>query len=317
MSDHIAHLAACDDVFRLAPLHAGMHPHLVKLMGTHREAAHMGSVTRYADKWSADVIDWTRQENAKPEGDRRPHTDDRLAFVLGSLTHRSADRHTKPITRCWGTGDDDSGDAKSLANESKIIQDLFILKEVYGEGLPAAATDVDDAAAGPMAGALGQALLHVPSDEYQRQLETYFRVLLRRALIAMHTIRPDPDHIHGWFDGFFDALQTYPKRIAQYAELAAAWDSDKVRKYLVETDFYDGEDALIVLTRRVQRGHRATPDDCAAAFDATTDNSSRWARLIKRALEYLEAASRLYAGELSVADAKTAFDVGVPELSLG
>jgi hypothetical protein len=300
MSDHIAHLAICDDVFRLAALHPQVHATFKRLIGSHHEIAHLGSITRFADKWSADLIDWSRGEYARPADDRDPNTDHKVAFVLGALTHRSADRHMKPITRCWGDGDDSGfGDA----NESKIYQDVFAFKEVYDHG------QSPDAPFGP------EVLLH-PTAEVHQKAEDYFRVLLRRALIAMHTIKPDPDHIHDWLDAFFDGLQTYPKRLSQYAQIAAEWDPIKVQKYLIEKKFYDRNEPLIRLCRGIQRGSRTAPEQVVETIAGVTDQQSRWSRALKRAIEYLIAGSDLLDGRIDLTTAKDRFDIGVPELSL-
>jgi hypothetical protein len=49
---------------------------------------------------------------------------------------------------------------------------------------------------------------------------------------------------------------------------------------------------------------------------ATTEQSSRYARALKKGMQYLLGAGQLWRGEIDVAQAKTTFDVGVPEHSL-
>ena len=301
MSDHIAHLGICDDTFRLALVLDDIEPTFKRLMCEERETAHMGSITRQADKWSADVIARCRDEMAMAEGD--PLAPRKLAFVLGSLTHRSADRHTKPITRCW-PGNDDNGTAGGNANESKIMQDIFVFREVYGQGF------------GDDAGPFPHAVLHVPTSEAETQFEAYMRILWRRALIAMHTFHPDSGHIDDWMTAFLKGLQTFPKSLTQYAELNANWDQAKVRKYLIDKHFYDRGDVIIRLARAIQHGSTVRSEQVAGAMGQTSKANSRYARALKRALEYLLAAGRLYRGEIDVDAAKTAFDVGVPEMSL-
>lgn len=295
MSDHIAHLAICDDTFRLALLHPQIHADFKKLMAQQRDIAHMGAITRSADKWSADLIVWARQQNQSDAPD--PQTAQKLAFVLGALTHRSADRLTKPITNCWDSSDNGS------ANESKIVQDIFIFKEVYGSGV------------GENADPFTRDVLSTPS-ESEAHLEGYFRVLWRRALIAMHTIAPDGDNIQPWLTGFLNGLQTFPKSLSQYAELAANWESATVQKYLIDKNFYRRDDVLIQLARDIQRGSTVTPQNVTDGVAATDKTHSRYARALAKALDYLVAASELYADEIDLETGKERFDIGVPELSL-
>jgi hypothetical protein len=302
MSDHIAHIGICDDTFRLAKLHPEIDPRLAELMDEQRDIAHLGSITRFADKWSVDLLAWAGQEYDKPEAPRDPNLGAKIAFELGALTHRAADRLTKPITRCW-KGDDTGGDA----NTSKIMQDLLVLREVFGHG------------EGPHAGPFAKPILTAFNDEQGQPLEAAFRALLTRALIGMHTIKPDPAHIHEWLDALLDAVQTYPKSLAYYAELDAAWDPATVKQYLTNKHFYDRDDELIRLARAIQHGQTVTAQQVTEAKAATpydVPGPSRYARALSRALDYLAAAGRIVRGELSRDEANAALDIGVPELSL-
>lgn len=305
MSDHVAHIAICDDTFRLAAHLDAIDPVFKRLMAEQREAAHMGSVTRYADKWTVRIVSWATEQYAGADADRDPKTDQKLAFTLGSLTHRAADRLTKPITKCW-SGDDKSGPHGSEANESKIMQDIFMFKEVYASGFEGQ-------------GLFSPQTLNLPPTEPAHATELIYRLLLRRALIGMHTINPDPTNIHAWFDRFFDGLQEFPKSIEQYVELAAEWDPAKVKKYLTDKNFYSRDDALIKLTRDAQRGSTINAVQVEAALVATdpTDKvHSRYARALSKALEYLIAAGELFRGEIDCSTASERFDIGVPELSI-
>jgi hypothetical protein len=297
MSDHIGHLGICDDTFRLANIHSGIHPVFKEAMIQHRDVAHMGSVTRSADRWSAEIIVHAR-DNA---GDSLALK--KLVFVLGSLTHRAADRLTKPITNCW-RGQPDSGGEGDAANESKIMQDIFVFKEVYGEGT------------GLLAAPFTPAALALAGNEAEAKAEEYFRVMLRRALISMHTIAPDPDNIQSWLTSFLERLQGYPKSLRQYARLAAEWDSEKVNRYLIQKNFYCRQDELILCARDVQRGSTVSDGRLRRALQMTGQQQSRYARALAKAIEYLLAAGELYSGQIAVEEAKRRFDVGVPELSI-
>lgn len=296
MSEHITHLAICDDVFRLAALHPGIHGTFKELMTSERVAAHMGAVTRSADLWSAELIDWSRGQLPLPKAERDAHAVGKLAFVLGALTHRSADRHMKPIIRCW----DDPAERR----EATIHMDIFTFREVYGAGR------------GPHAGPFGGGELEVAATPAEERFEEYYRVVMRRALIAMHTFAPDRENVQAWLTAFFDRLQTFPLDLRQHARIAAEWDPDKVRRYLVEKRFYGREDPLISAARRLQHGDTATSDEVLQAVESTTKANSRYARALRRALEYLLSATQLFGGQISLEEAKKAFDVGVPELAM-
>lgn len=302
MSDHIAHIGICDDSFRLGMLHPKITSTFKQLMLERRDDAHMGCVTRHADKWSANVIAHARDAMSGQNDDTLAER--KLAFVLGSLTHRAADRLTKPITNCW-KGEPDSGNFGSAANESKIMQDIFVWKEVFQSGHGDAADPFS-----PWA-------LAAPSEEPAALSEAWFRLMLRRALISMHTINPDDDNIHPWFERFFHGLQTFPKQIEQYAQLASKWPQDKVKKYLIDKHYYHRDDPTIALARSIHRGHTATEQQVLDAHQATLETHSRYARALAKALDYLIAGSLLFENKINVEDASKHLDIGVPELSLG
>ncbi len=320
MSDHIAHIAICDDVTRLAARHPEIDADLALILRTFREDAHLGTITRHADKWSADLLAKARDamaegEDIDPNAGRGvydggyaqgPLAQRKIAFVLGSLTHRAADRLTKPITHTLPRQTDDPPRYGSTQppNESKILQDIFVFKEVYASGCE-----------GDVPG-LTQHVLSALTGEPEANMEHLFRILLRRAMIAMHTINPDDDHADEWLTAVLTRLQTFPKSMYQYAELAAHWPEDKVQQYLIKPNFYNRQDPLIRLARDLQRGSAADPRAVLDAHRACDTSASRYARALAKALDYLLAAGELYRREIEIESAKLRFDVGVPELSL-
>lgn len=275
-------------------------------MAENREEAHLGSVTRYADKWSVDLLEWARDQRDLPANDQDGFLDEKVAFELGSLTHRAADRLTKPITHIW-KGQRQSTLDIGDANESKIMQDLCVMREVYGHG------------EGEHAAQFPRKLFEAFANGDGALFENAFRSLLTRALIGMHTVRPDKDNIHAWFDALFEHRQTYPKLISLYNDLDRAWDPAKVKMYLIDMHFYDRDDEIIKLARAAQHGEAITADQVAAAHQATPYDQpgpSRYARALSRAIEYLRSASLVVEGKLDTDQANAAFDIGIPDMAM-
>ena len=299
MSENITHVAVCDDVTRLASRHPEAHADLIRALREQQDVARFGAGTQSADRWTADLLTWAGAESAKAPADRDPRLEAKLAFVLGALTHRAADRLMKPIIYFPEATEGHEGFV-----EATIHCDVFVFKEIYGGG------------SGPDAGPYPRAILDAPVTEGQRQLEEYFRVVWRRAIVAMHTFSPDRSDMQGWMDKLLDTLQQFPMEMARYARIAAEWDPAKVKRYLEDTHFYDRDDPLIRCARDIQHGRAVSAAEVVAAAGATDESSSRYARALAKGLGYVLAAGRLYAGEIDVAEAKTRFDVGVPELSL-
>lgn len=299
MSENITHVAVCDDVTRLATQHPQVHPYFNEVLAAHQDVARFGAGTQSADRWTAELISWAREETAQPPDDRDRELAPKVAFLLGALTHRAADRLMKPIIHHPERTEGHEGFV-----EATIHCDIFVFHEIYGGG------------EGPHAGPYPKAILQGPATEEQRQLEAYFRVLWRRAIIGMHTFSPDRSDMHGWLNKLLATLQSFPMDMDRYARIAAEWDPAKVKRYLEDTHFYDRNDALIRCARDLQHGREMSADAVESAVAATTDASSRYARALARGLGYVIAASRLFEAAISTDEAKTRFDVGVPELSL-
>lgn len=300
MSDHIGHLGVCDDTLRLAGVYPGMEPALLEAAAAHRDIAHMGSVTRGADHWTLELIAWAGDQWKLPADRRDPLVGQKLAFVIGALTHRAADRLTKPITNCFPRGAARHG-PDDQANESKIMQDLMVYREVFGSGTGAAADPF-------VPGVLGAP--DAPA------FERVFRLMLRRALIAMHTIAADGAHVQDWLTAFLKQLQTFPKSLEQYADLAARWDDAKVMKYLTTKNFYQRQDPMIVLARTIQAGQPVEATAAVVAHRALDRTHSRYARALGKALDYLLAAGDFFLGRIGRDEASKRFDIGMPELSM-
>ena len=161
-----------------------------------------------------------------------------------------------------------------------------------------------------------RAVFGATNGEAARRVEEYLRVLWQRALISMHTFSPDPQDMHGWLDRMFTNAQAFSINLEQYRQAVEHPDPAKFKRYIEDTHSYDRADTLIQLARRVQRGETPAAGEVEAALGATTEQSSRYARALRKGLEYLLATGRLWRGEIDVAEAKKGFDVGVPERSL-
>ncbi len=132
----------------------------------------------------------------------------------------------------------------------------------------------------------------------------------------MHTFKPDSGNIDAWMDAFFNGLQDFKISVEQYARCAAEWDPAKVKAYLHDMHFFARGDALIRLARRIQNGDTIEDAALRVALDATSESSSWYARCLKRAIDYLVAATELWEDRIGPEAARTRFDVGVPELAL-
>lgn len=293
MSEHITHVAICDDTRRVALQLDDLPAEFVRAWSQQIDASRMGGVTRQADNWSAQVIHDLRVDPSQPDHDRK------LAFILGALTHRSIDRHMKPVFTFFKQAIDARSEAGRAVNECTIYCDLLILREVF-------ATD-DTFSAHLFDGKLAAGA---------RPLQEVIRAMLQRTLIQMHTFKPAAGDVHGWMSSLFAGMQDFKLRLELYDQAAAHPDPAKWQRYLIDTHFYSATDPLIHCARMLQQGEPVCASDIHAAIVGTDQTGSRYARAMKRAIEYIRAAAELYRGKITLPDALLKLDIGVPELAM-
>ena len=281
MSENITHTAVTDDCARLA-LHSPEICEAFKIaLGERLEIARLGGVTRSGAKFVVPLLERIRQE--WPSRQDSNGLVDKLAFVLGWLCHRAADLQMKPVFR-----EADAGCALS-PTDCSVYHDVYLFREVYGSGQEAPYVP-ETLEAGMASSAAARA---VRVDE----IEGVLRALWQRALIALHTFIPDQEDIDGWLERLFKLRQRFYVDLHRYAEAFAVPDPDKVRRFIVDTHFYDLQDAVIRLARSIQRGEPdGTIDLDAAIRDAASQ--SQYAQALRRGPLYLQAASDFFEGRI-------------------
>lgn len=294
MSENITHTAILDDCFRLM-LASDTICDAFKLAGREqRDFARLGGVTRYGDMFTTRLLDDYRARWATrtPEDKLEP----KLAFVLGWLCHRAADRQMKPVFR-----EAEPGRPVSPADCS-VYHDAFVFKEIFADGRESpyhpAILERDMASLPAVQG------LDVPG------VEDFFRALLQRALIELHTLIPDRDDIDGWLDRLFSVRQRLHLDLERYAAAVAAPDPGKYQKFIVEMNFYDRDEPIIGAARGLQRGEAVTAEQVHQAVAA--EARSHYAQALKMGYGYLAAASAFFAGDMSPETLAERLNIGKP-----
>lgn len=283
MSENITHTAVTDDCARIA-LHApDLSPAFKLALGEHLDIARLGGITRSGDQFTVDLLAHFRDAWPQRGGEQR--LQQKLAFVLGWLCHRAADRQMKPVFRATDPN------CPRKPTDCSVYHDVFLFREVYAGG----ANDP-----------------YSPDflDLLPPELEQLFHVLLQRALLAMHTFIPAGDDAEGWLDAVIERRQRFSVDIARYAEALARPDPDKVRRFITGVNFYDAGDPLIRLARSIQNGEPAGVG-LGEALSAAA-GGSQYARALRRGFLYLSTASGFFERRLSEAEARERLDIGKP-----
>lgn len=278
MSENITHTAIVDDCLRLLRAAPEICPAFQEVARDQLEVARLGGITRYGDRFTVRLL-----ESFRARWPTRHPTDQlepKLAFVLGWLAHRAADRQMKPVFR--------AADPQHTQNptDCSVYHDAFVFREVYANG-------ADE----PYHPAM--------FDDRWKAANEVLRALLQRALLELHTLIPAGEDIEGWLDRLLALRQTYQVSRARYVEAILRPDPAKVQRFIVAMNFYDATDPIIAAARALQRG---APADVATAVALPA--RSHYGQALQLGWDYLKAASDFFAGKLSTAELSARLNIG-------
>ena len=279
MSENITHMAVLDDCFRIVLNLEKVHPALHEVVRTQRDIARLGTITRGGDSHTVQLLESFRQRWATRQPEDRLEA--KLAFVLGWLCHRAADRQMKPLFR-----EVEPGRPVSPA-ECSIYHDAFLFHEVYADGReqPYQPRMFDFLNLSREAGLNPDAVMEVVHAAFSR------------ALLELHTFSPNPQDAEGWIDRLFKLQQVFRVDIERYARAIASPDPDKVRRFIIDTNFYDRQEPIIRVARAIQRNQPVEPSEVASAAEAAAQ--THYGKAVKMSVDYIRAASEFLERQIS------------------
>ena len=297
MSENIVHTAIVQDSVVLLRRSPQICRPFQQAVSDHPDVAELGGITRHGDRHNPRLLSQFRE--AWPPAADDEQTWKRLAFVLGWMSHRAADRQMKPIWRKHLPPEERT----QSPTDCSLYQDAFILREVFHQStrrpydplVPTAAmADSELAAVGDIAA-----------------VERLLRAAWQRMLIALHTFIPDDDHCEDWLDNVLARHQRLTVELHRLASVFHRPDPERERRYIEETGFYDRNDPLIQLLH-AQDPWSVAADDLARALAA--ENGCRYAQALMRAHRYHTAANDYVQGEIDRSELETRLDIGRPEV---
>ncbi|TDG00609.1 hypothetical protein [Paenibacillus piri] len=294
MSEHVTHTAVLEDCFNLMFASDGINPAFKEAGRKYPHFAQFGSVTRSGDRFTINLLkDYRgRWESRTPED----KLDYKLAFILGWLSHRAADRQMKPVFR------EAEPESTQFPTDCSVYHDAFIFSELY-----------TNHANSPFHFQLasfenGIASLPVSAEFNMKAVTDFYRILHQRALIEMHTFIPDTDDIEGWMDKLYARHQEQIIQLERYAEAVVSPDPAKVKRFVVDTNFYDRNEPILQLTASLRKGGQATGEQLQAAVNA--EPRSHYGNAIKTGFHYIYYASRFFSGVIDEEELRDKLDIG-------
>jgi hypothetical protein len=295
MSEHVVHTAILEDCFNLALISNRVCEEFKEIVKNHRSFAQIGSVTISGDKFSFKLL----EEYKKRWRDRKPEEliEAKLAFVLGWISHRAADRQMKPI---WRLGPIKELESKiglkptdcSIYHEACIFREYFMENSVYKYAV------------------MEEELLKNPASAgvYTEGMMDFIHSLVKKSLIEMHTFKPDYDDVDGWLERIFERQQCFYVDLKRYAKAIIEPDPDKWKTYITDINFFDSTDPVIVIAKRLRKDDKVSNEELDTALAAT--NRSHYAQALIKAYKYVLTASDFFINEMTTEELMEKFDIG-------
>jgi hypothetical protein len=279
MSEEIVHFAIADDS-RLLVLASSRFCEAFKTVLADRiEKFRLGALTRRTEKFCGDMIHQLRDRcrGQAPQG----RDADKLAFCLGTLTHRAADRQCKPLFAAQ------SYDGAYSNRQIRICQDVFIFDRIYGRGRrhPYRPDALDPVL--PLPGGM---------DWDAATFEQYIDVLLQRMLLKAHTLKP-ADDAEAWLDDLFARLQEFKDDFSEWHRLLTEGDEELFHRAIEQVNFYNESDPLLDLLRDLRAGQSVSEDSVESRF-RLGDKNSVYARCVSQGCGYIQLASEFWQGRM-------------------
>jgi hypothetical protein len=294
MSENVTHTAVVEDCFNMMFATNQICQAFKEAGRDHIQFSQFGSVTRSGDKFTIPLLDkyrtnWETRKDEEKLGFK-------LAFVLGWLCHRAADRQMKVVFR------EAEPESREFPTDCSIYHDAFIFHRLYEHNnqtpFPYRTAHFEkEMESLPAAAAIN---VHAAADT--------LRFNWQRLLIEQQTFIPDTDSVEGWFDKLHAKHQEQTIHLDRYAEAVMTPEPDKVKRFIEDTNFYSEEDAIIRLSQALRQGAKPTQEEIEAAFAA--EPTSHYAHAVKMGFGYLRSASAYFLGEIDQDTLKDQLDVG-------
>jgi len=292
VSEHITHTAVTDDGVRLA-LHS---PDICEVfhgvLRRNTDICRYSAMTRSGDQFTVKLLRALRDQWRNGRLDSL--AEKKLAFLLGWRCHLAADRTFKPVYRIldpghYLKGDDEHGEASDVS----IYHDVVVFREVYDNGRAEPFT----------ASALDFRLESHPASRAMpaRALQRLLLPFWQTELLRIHSRRVPA------------RFQLHRITVLRYSAAYHTPDPDKMRRFIIEPNFYNPQDPLIALARSLQRG-KPRGDIALADAVAAAAKQSQYSQALERAYRYLLAASDYFTGKIDERELELRCDVGKPHV---
>ena len=299
MSEHLVHVAVMEDCFNILLQTQRVCSDFKKVIDVHRGFGEAASTTMSGDSYTVMILEDLRNrwEGRTPDD----MLESKLAFVLGWVRHRAADRQMKPVFRALNTHES----KKIVKNECTLYDEAKVYTEYY-------LNREHDPYKNVMHLMLNGAQAYPQVD--LEGMKNLFNGMLRSSFMRMHTMKPDLKYtvteIENWIDNIYTLLQHFDIRTDMIAQIIAKPDPEKYKRYIVDANFFNDHDPLIIVAKKLRFKNNYSESEVDVAINAS--QSSDYANALKTALQYTIACNDFFIRKIEEKELRKYLQIGVP-----
>ncbi|MBP7402897.1 MAG: hypothetical protein KBA30_09800 [Clostridia bacterium] len=291
------HTAILEDSFSLVRLSDEIIPEFKDFIAKYARFGSLGCITISGDQFSFRLLEECKAvwKTRKPED----HVEQKLAYVLGWVSHRATDRQMKPIwtePKPMGKGYD--ADPALSPTECSVYHEGLMFREYYaGDTLFRDAILPDELDRLPLARAVDL-----------RGAAAFAQPMVLRNLFEEQTLVRDAADVNDWFEKVGLRRQRFYVDLGRYVRSAMTPDPAKLAEFVTDINYYDVNDDILRIARLIRDGGTPARDEVRAAVAA--EPASHYGKALKLSFGYIRAASDYYASDMPFEVLKERLDIG-------
>jgi len=293
MSENITHVSVFEDAFHLMFASEMICDEFKQVGRDYYEFAKLASTGNAGDTFIPGLLSKCRDgwDSRKAED----LIEQKLAYVLGWMQHRSSDRQMKPLFRIHEPN-------RTECSTCSIYHDAFLYKR-YHQGEPG--TPYHDAVfQDKMESLPAAAAFDVPA------VRGFLRhVFHQRALYGMQYLAPDESNLETFYARMMRWHGAFV-RISRYEEAIFNTDAEKYDTYIEGDNFYNPDEPLLQTIHSLRAGKGVSAGELEKALSATAE--SQYAQAVRQGYGYLHGASDFFKHKISFEEMKERTDIGKP-----
>lgn len=299
MSENITHVASTEDCLHFVASLSTFCPEFKQVARNYIRLSRLTSVTRGGDTFSVTLLDQIREEYRNGRFNDVQHK--KLAFALGWICHRAADRCMKPVFGSFDATTLRSAEGIDYtASDCSIYNDAVIYNVYHAENEN-----------GPYPKAVFEEYMEsIP--EHERYdlagIRELSRVMIQNSLLAMQGIKIQDGDFDAWLKQINLKRQRFTLEVERYYEAIFNPVPQKYARFITEADFYNGTEPILQIAVKLRAGEKVSSDELSAAI--LTKPKSSYAHILHTASRYLRVANEFFTGDMTVEELKERLDIG-------